>query len=115
MPKSQEEHYKVYDTSHGIMTSFKKVGDFHLLHFLGVPKSFEYMQNSSDNDVPVKHFYARIHQAPKKNTHVDYCEPFEGEGPPWKASKLKLMENMNQTIGMVTWTLMPLKKKSKKH
>ncbi|XLS64205.1 hypothetical protein HN51_024179 [Arachis hypogaea] len=78
----EEEQYKVYDYGDGIMTAFKKVGDFHQLHILGVPKSFEYMQNSSDDDVPVKHFYARIHQAPKKNTHVDYCEPFEGEGPP---------------------------------
>ncbi|XLU22474.1 hypothetical protein S245_058540 [Arachis hypogaea] len=78
----EEEQYKVYDRGDGIMTAYKKVGVFHQLHILGVPKSFEYMQNSSDDDVPVKHFYARIHEAPKKNTHVDYCEPFEGEGPP---------------------------------
>ncbi|XP_052107767.1 uncharacterized protein LOC107496995 isoform X1 [Arachis duranensis] len=80
----EEEQYKVYDRGDGIMSAYKKVGVFHQLHILGVPKSFEYMQNSSDDDVPVKHFYARIHQAPKRNTHVDYCEPFEGEGPPWK-------------------------------
>ncbi|XP_057724920.1 uncharacterized protein LOC130940720 isoform X3 [Arachis stenosperma] len=107
----EEERYKVYDYGDGIMTAFEKVGDFHQLHILGVPKSFEYMQNSSDDDVPVKHFYARIHQAPKKNTHVDYCEPFEGEGPPLRASKLKLMEKIRiQTTGMVTRTLMPPKK-----
>ncbi|XLT27258.1 hypothetical protein HN873_058550, partial [Arachis hypogaea] len=79
---AEEEQYKVYDRGDGIMSAYKKVGVFHQLHILGVPKSFEYMQNSLDDDVPVKHFYARIHQAPKRNTHVDYCEPFEGEGPP---------------------------------
>ncbi|QHN91455.1 uncharacterized protein DS421_17g574950 [Arachis hypogaea] len=69
----EEEQYKVYDRGDGIMSAYKKVGVFHQLHILGVPKSFEYMQNSLDDDVPVKHFYARIHQAPKRNTHVDYC------------------------------------------
>ncbi|QHN91450.1 uncharacterized protein DS421_17g574900 [Arachis hypogaea] len=80
----EEEQYKVYDRGDGIMTAYKKVGVFHQLHILGVPKSFEYMQNSSDDDVPVKHFYARIHQAPNSKTYVDHCEPFEGEGPSWK-------------------------------
>ncbi|XLT27287.1 hypothetical protein HN873_058579 [Arachis hypogaea] len=85
----EEEQYKVYDYANGIMTAFEKVGDFHQLHILGVPKSFEYMQNSPDDDVPVKHFYARIHQAPKKDTHVDYCEPFEGEGPPLRGLDIR--------------------------
>ncbi|KAL1307913.1 uncharacterized protein LOC107608834 isoform X3 [Arachis ipaensis] len=80
----EEEQYKVYDRGDGIMTAYKKVGVFHQLHILGVPKSFEYMQNSSDDDVPVKHFYARIHEAPNSKTYVDHCEPFEGEGPSWK-------------------------------
>ncbi|MED6154875.1 hypothetical protein PIB30_000377 [Stylosanthes scabra] len=78
-----EEQYKVYDSKGQIMVGYDKVGFFYLLYFTAVPKSFENMQNSSD-DVPVKHFYARVHEAPKRQTHVDYCE----QGPPLRGRSI---------------------------
>ncbi|MED6133463.1 hypothetical protein PIB30_028382 [Stylosanthes scabra] len=77
----EEEQYKVYDSKGGIMVGYDKVGFFHLMYFTAVPKSFENMQNLSDV-VPVKHFYARVLEAPNRQTHVDCCV----QGPPLRGS-----------------------------
>ncbi|MED6168311.1 hypothetical protein PIB30_010644 [Stylosanthes scabra] len=82
----EEEQYKVYDSKGGIMLFYAKVGTFHLEYFTAVPKSFENMPNSSDV-VPVKHFYARVHEAPIRQTHVDCCV----QGPPVHGSSYSIM------------------------
>ncbi|MED6110526.1 hypothetical protein PIB30_043779 [Stylosanthes scabra] len=78
----EEEQYKATDTRDNLCHFFKKLGFIRLLHFVAEPKYPKSMPNTSDDTT--KHFYARIHQKPNRDTHVDYCKLYEE--PPKKGT-----------------------------
>ncbi|MED6161305.1 hypothetical protein PIB30_059538 [Stylosanthes scabra] len=73
----EEEQYKATDTRDDLCHFFKKLGFIRLLHFVAEPKYPKSMPSTSDDTT--KHFYARIHQKPNRDTHVDYCKLAKGE------------------------------------
>ncbi|XLU22311.1 hypothetical protein S245_058377, partial [Arachis hypogaea] len=71
----EEEQYKVTDTRDDLCRLFKKLGCIRLLHFIAEPKYPKNTPNTSEDTT--KHFYARMHQMPNRETHVDYCKLYE--------------------------------------
>ncbi|MED6155321.1 hypothetical protein PIB30_004340 [Stylosanthes scabra] len=80
--QKEEEQYKATDTRDDLCHFFKKVGFIRLLHFVAEPKYPKTMPSTLDDTT--KHFYARIHQKPNRETHVDYCKLYEE--PPEKGT-----------------------------
>ncbi|XP_057723396.1 uncharacterized protein LOC130939300 [Arachis stenosperma] len=71
----EEEQYKVTDNHDDLCHFFKKLGFIRLLHFIAEPKYPKNTPNTSEDTT--KHFYARMHQMPNRETHVDYCKLYE--------------------------------------
>ncbi|XP_052107417.1 uncharacterized protein LOC127739666 [Arachis duranensis] len=75
----EEEQYEVTGTRGKVCRYFKKLGYIRLLHFIAEPKYTKNMPNASEDTA--KHFYARVHQMPNRETHVDYCKLQEEPSP----------------------------------
>ncbi|KAL1307866.1 hypothetical protein AAHE18_17G064500 [Arachis hypogaea] len=75
----EEEQYEVTGTRGKVCRYFKKLGYIRLMHFIAEPKYTKNMPNASEDTA--KHFYARVHQMPNRETHVDYCKVQEKPSP----------------------------------
>ncbi|QHN91245.1 uncharacterized protein DS421_17g573200 [Arachis hypogaea] len=76
----EEEQYEVIDYRDKLCRYFGKLGYIRLMHFIAEPKYTKNMPNASEDTA--KHFYARMHQMPNRETHVDYCKLYEGPPQP---------------------------------
>ncbi|QHN91235.1 uncharacterized protein DS421_17g573130 [Arachis hypogaea] len=94
----EEEQYEVTDTRDRLCRYFGKLGYIRLLHFIAEPKYTKNMPNASEDTA--KQFYARMHQMPNRETHVDYCKLYEGPPQPGFQASQEVIPLCCETCGL---------------
>ncbi|XP_020982888.1 uncharacterized protein LOC107496662 isoform X2 [Arachis duranensis] len=94
----EEEQYEVTDYHDKLCRYFGKLGYIRLMHFIAEPKYPKNMPNASEDTA--KHFYARVHQMPNRETHVDYCKLYEGPPQPGLHASQEVIPLCCETCGL---------------
>ncbi|XLT64888.1 hypothetical protein HN873_021327 [Arachis hypogaea] len=94
----EEEQYEVTDYHDKLCRYFGKLGYIRLMHFIAEPKYTQNMPNASEDTT--KQFYARMHQMPNRETHVDYCKLYEEPPQPGLHASQEVIPLCCETCGL---------------